>query len=90
MLAAPSVAYLRQVAEDLADRADHDHQRDRDEEEVGRERERLAGLPDAAQVAVGEYQDEADRISTLYGPSDGTVEVIAATPAAACTATVTM
>ena len=53
----PGDAVLGQVAEDLPDRPDDDHRGHRDEEEVGRERERLAGLPDAAQVAVGQQHD---------------------------------
>ena len=51
---------LRQVTERLADDPDHDHQDDRPGEQVGGQREDLARLPDAAQVAEAHQQDDAD------------------------------
>ena len=48
----------------------------------------VPGLADAAQVGQRDQDDRADEISTAYGSSSGTSEVIAATPAAIDTETV--
>ena len=47
-----------QVAEDLAEQPDDDHQHDDAGEQVGGRRERLARLPDSAQVAVAHEEHD--------------------------------
>ena len=53
------------------DEPDHDHQDDRAGEQVGGQREDLAGLPDAAQVAVAHQQDDADGDLFAVGTDGG-------------------
>jgi hypothetical protein len=79
------------AAECLTAQADDDHQARRAGEQVGRDRERLAVLPHSEQVHVAHDQGRGDR-SVVVPPgglaSAGSVDKIAALPAAVCTATV--